>query len=87
MSSSSGFGGFTGSSKLNRVNAIFSCNKPGYFTVELNNNSDRGVFNVTLDELLTWQYEGKMDVEAFDGEVVFFSGGLLKFILGSFYSV
>lgn len=87
MSSSSGFGGFTGSSKLNRVNAIFSCNKPGYFTVELNNNSDRGVFHVTLDELLTWQYEGKMDVEAFDGEVVFFSGGLLKFILGSFYSV
>lgn len=87
MGSSGGFTGFTGSSKLNRVNVVFSCNKPGYFTIELTNSSEKGVFNVTLDELLIWQYEDQMDVKAFDGEVVFFSGGLLKFILGNFYNV
>ena len=87
MGSSGGFTGFTGSSKLNRVNAVFSCNKPGYFTIELTNSVERGVFNVSLDELLIWQYEDQMDVKAFDGEVVFFSGALLKFILGNFYNV
>lgn len=86
---SSGFGGLKGSSKLGRINAIFKCNKPGYFQISLSgggHDNDDGNFNVSLDELLVWQYESKMDIKAFDGEIVFYCGGLLKYIINTFYS-
>lgn len=87
---SSGFASsFKGSSKLGRINVVAKCNKPGYFELSLHGGNVKNdtIFYVNLDDLLMWEYEGRKDVDGFDGDVTFYCAGLLKFVLSSFYSV
>lgn len=86
----SGFGGLKNSAKMNRINLIFKCNKPGYFQISIIGGNNRDFedkfFNLSLDDLLIWQYEGKNDIKAFEGEIIFYCGGLLKYLLNNFYN-
>lgn len=70
---------------ISRVSVVIGCSKPGSFNIELTNSDS--VFHTTLNELIDWQYEGRRCVSAFDGKVEFVCTGLLKTILGCFYSV
>lgn len=76
---------FASSSK---IDFMFSCNEVGKFSVEAASGSVNipGAVNVlTLDELLNYQYEARLQFEAFDGLVTFDTNHLMTFIFKKFY--
>jgi Ras GTPase-activating-like protein IQGAP2/3 len=69
--------------KLNKGTLVMNCYKPGHISMILSPGGQ--IFNVTLDQLLTWVYEEKMTVPGFTS-VDFVCVGLLKTVLQNFYN-
>ncbi|ABN67564.2 ras GTPase-activating-like protein [Scheffersomyces stipitis CBS 6054] len=77
-------------SSSSKLDFMFSCHKAGKFTIEAANGSvtiPGACYNITLDELLNYQYENKESFDAFDGMVMFNTNNLAAFIFRKFYDI
>lgn len=77
-------------SSSSKVDFMFSCHEVGKFTIEAANGAVNisGAFTfVTLDQLLSYQYENQDKVELFDGMVVFDVHNLTGLIFRKFYDL
>lgn len=75
--------------KVNRVDFMFSSEKQGEFIVDVSNNSV-GIFGqetLTLDHLLSLQYENKGQFKLFSQCVTFNTNEFVAFIFHKFYKV
>ena len=73
-----------------KIEITFSCYQVGKFTVEASKNLVviAGASNVvTLDDLLTLQYERKKTFALFDGDATFDANNFIAFIFKKFYDV
>ncbi|RLV92925.1 Ras GTPase-activating-like protein IQG1 [Spathaspora sp. JA1] len=76
--------------KSSKLDFLFSCHKVGKFTIEAANGSVAipGASGVlTLDEILTLQYENMNKIEMFDGSVIFDCANLVALLFKKFYDI
>lgn len=86
------FGGIMNKAALSssKLDFMFSCHNIGKFTIEAANGNVNipGACNlITLDQLLSYQYENKEKVELFDGMVTFDTHNLTGLIFRKFYDL
>lgn len=73
-----------------KLDFMFSCHEIGNFTVEAASGSVNlpGAYNsISLDDLLNLQYEGKDQLEFFDGMAIFNTQNFCNFIFKKFYDL
>lgn len=78
----------SGSSKLPKLDFLFSCDKVGIFEIEMRDgiNVLGGAHEkLSLDDLLQYQYENVKEIPVFKGVVLFDCNALIAFIFRKFY--
>ncbi|EGW29935.1 uncharacterized protein SPAPADRAFT_57433 [Spathaspora passalidarum NRRL Y-27907] len=76
--------------KSSKLDFLFSCHEVGKFTIEAANGSvaiPGASGTLTLDEILTLQYENMPKIEMFEGSAVFDSSNLIALLFKKFYDI
>ncbi|ODV94795.1 hypothetical protein PACTADRAFT_50654 [Pachysolen tannophilus NRRL Y-2460] len=80
----------SGSSKIPKVDLMFSCDEVGIFEMEMAKGVQPisgGKIKISLDDLLNYQYENKKQIFLFNEMAKFDTNALISFIFRKFYEV